>query len=340
MISRRSISAALGIALTLALAPRADAAPPRISGLSSVTRLSERDRDDIRENAEYWSARLESDRADEVDIAQAKLLDPLKAVRVGELFRFEYSKALVPYLKKVVADAQPHAAVNGLQIAGMLGTPNALKIITDHASIENEKRFSVRLWAANAFPLAIRQKVLPDNDINKALRQFGRAAAQETKWLVLQRQFEAIASVKNRVSRDVLITVLKATADRMGGEPGPSELMLATYPALVLVRDEFIDLDAADAESIGKSLAPVLCDVCTVAKKHWDGAQADAAASESYRGAVKVSESLLKMIDNQERPRQAGPRTELAPAWIRRDRVRFEGDHDNWREVLAGPPYN
>ncbi len=340
MTSRRFISAALGIAAVLMIAPRAESTPPRISDLSDATRLSERDRDEIRESVEYWCARLGSAQADEVDAAQSKLVEPLKAVRVGQIFRLEYSKALVPRLKEVIKGADPHAAVNGMQIAGLLGTPNALEIITDHAGIEDEQRFAIRLWAANAFPLAVRQRVLPENDINKALRRFGQAATQEDNWLVLRRQFEAVASVNNRVSRDVQVNVLKAIADRMEKETGPSELMQATYPALVLLRNRFLELRAADQESVGTELAPVLCDLCTVANMHWDSAQADADASSSYRGTVRVSENLLKLIDARVRPRQSGPRTELGPAWIDRDKDRFEADHDKWRQVLTGPPYN
>ena len=156
----------------------------------------------------------------EVDEARAKLIEPLRAVRVGKLFRVEYSKAVVPYLEKVILDGSTHAAVNSLQVAALLGTPEALKVILAHASIEDEDDFGIRLWAALAFPIAVEQGVLPQNKINEALRQLEKAASHEAaaaggadaqyQWLVLQRQFEAIASVENSVSRDVQVKVLKA----------------------------------------------------------------------------------------------------------------------------------
>ena len=139
-----------------------------------------------------------------------------------------------------------------------------------------------------------------------------------------------IASVRNEVSRDVQINVLRATAGRMAEvQSGPSDLMRAAYPALKLMRDEYLELELRDPdqlESFGKALAPALCDVCTVANQHWKLAQSDAAARVNYGGAVQISENLLKLIDSRVRPRQDGPRTELGPAWRNRDEQRFAAE--------------
>lgn len=322
------------------------AAPARISHLVDNASLSERDRDDIRRYALHWTGSRESA---EVDEARAKLIEPLRAVRVGKLFRVEYSKVVVPHLEKVILDGSTHAAVNSLQVVALLGTPEALKVILAHASIEDEDDFGIRLWAALAFPIAVKQGVLPQNKINEALRRLEKAASHEAaaagaadaqyQWLVLQRQFEAIASVKNSVSRDVQVKVLKAVTLAMEKQQGPSDLMQATYPALMLILNQYLTLDPANRETVGKSLAPVLCDLCTVAAAHWGNAQVDDAARKSYGGAVHISENLLKLIDARVRPDQARPRTQLGPAWRNGDKNRFERDHNKWREVLLGSPY-
>jgi hypothetical protein len=156
---------------------------------------------------------------------------------------------------------------------------------------------------------------------------------------LLRRQFEAISSVKSQTSREVQVKVIKAVTEAMEVRKGPSDLMQATYRALLLIRNEYIDLPPADQEMMGKSLAPVLCDLCTVAAAHWDNAQKDKNAREAYGGAVHVSENLLKMIDARIRPNQAGPRTELGPAWRNARKEQFANDHDKWRNLLLGPPY-
>jgi hypothetical protein len=327
------------------------AAPARISNLVDKSNLTERDRGDIHEYAEFWGRQLDEAAPAGVDEARGKLGDPLRAVRVGEVFRFEYSDAVVAQLDKIVNDGSPHAAVNAIQILALLGTPASLEVILDHTSIEQEPDFGIRLWAAIGFPTAVRQNALPNNEINKALRDLGEAAASEaraavnkrdddeTRWLLLRRQFEAISSVKSQTSREVQVKVIKAVTEAMDTRQGPSDLMQATYRALLLMRNEFLDLPAADQERMGKSLAPVLCDLCTVAAAHWDNAQKDKTARESYGGAVHISENLLKLIDARVRPNQTGPRTELGPAWRNARKEQFTNDHDKWRTLLLGPPY-
>ena len=227
MIGRCSISAPL--LATLA------AAPARISNLVDKRNLSERDSGDIREYAAFWGRQLhEAPAPAGVDEARAKLGDPLRAVRVGEVFRFEYSDAVVVHLDKTVRDGSPHAAVNALQLLALLGTPASLEVIVAHASIEQEPDFGIRLWAAIGFPTAVRQNALPNNEINMALRDFGEAAASEalaavnmgqddkTRWLLLRRQFEAISSIKSRTSREVQVKVIKAVTEAMDKRQGPA----------------------------------------------------------------------------------------------------------------------
>lgn len=331
--------AAVCLAAPLSPILTAQAVPPRISNLADSVRLSDREKQEIAQYAEYWVKGLSAQGADEVDDAAGKLTEPLRAIQVSDVFRLEYAQTLVPHLDDVIDEGHPHAAVNAMQIVALLGTPNALDLITSHASVANEQNSSIRLWSAKAFPLAVQQGIVDDIEINRALRAFGQAAGQEDRWLVLRRQFEAIASVESTVSRDVLVGALDATAVRMEGQPGPSDLMQATYPALLLLRNEYLELKPPDQKAIGTSLAPVLSSLCNVAQKHWDSAQEDARASRSYRGTVQVSENLLIMIDANVRPRQAGPRTGLGPAWDQRDRRRFEDDNNKWHEVVSGPPY-
>jgi hypothetical protein len=91
---------------------------------------------------------------------------------------------------------------------------------------------------------------------------------------------------------------------------------------------------------MGKSLAPVLHDLCTVAQVHWDRAQADAAARQSYGGAVNISENLLKVIDSRVRPATPPPRSEMWPAWSDRDKARFVTGNNQWGSVIKQPPYS
>ena len=352
MIGRCSISGLLLVTVAATLQSTLAATPARLGNLVDKSNLTERDRRDIRQYAEFWGRQLLHEGAPaDVNQARGKLGDPLRAVRVGEVFRFEYSDAVVIHLDKVVREGSPHAAVNAMQVLALLGTPSSLKVMLAHSNILQEPDLGIRLWAAIGFPTAVRQNALPNNEINKALRDLGVAAANEartaigkrdddkTRWLLLRRQFEAISSVKSQTSREVQVKVIRSVTEAMDNQQGPSDLMQATYRGLMLIRNEYLRLPAADQEMMGKSLAPVLCDLCTVAAAHWDSAQEDDIARESYGGAVHVSENLLKMIDARVRPNQKGPRTELGPAWRNGKKGQFTNDHDKWRTLLMGPPY-
>ncbi len=342
MKSRCSILGGLLALATVAIGTSVHAGPPsRINHLVDKPQLSEPDRANIRKYAEFWSDRLaRAEGPADVDDAKAKLVDPMRAVRVGDVFRLEYARSVVAILDKAVQEAPPHAAVNALQVVARLGTPASLEIILSHASVEDEQEYAIRLWAAKAFPVAVQQNVLPANDIDRGLRDLGDAASREPEPLILRRQFEAIASINSPLSRDLQVKVLKAAMEAMEGQEGPSDLMAAAYVALMIIRNEYLALPPADKDTLGKALAPVLCDLCTVAAAHWDSAQEDDAARSSYGGAVLASEYFLKLIDAQVRPQQSRPGTELGPAWRDRQKGRFDSDHAKWRSLLERPPYN
>ena len=337
-MSRFCILGLLVAAITAAAAVAAP--PPRITQLADAASLSEGDRSAIREYAEYWCNELANEDPAIVDEARERLADPLvRPVRVTEVFRFAYSDPLLPHLQGILREGTPQAAVSAMQIAGKLGTPQALETITDHASSDDEQAFGIRLWAAKSFPIAVGQKALPPNEIDRAVRLFGDAAGREPNWLVLRRQFEAIASVDGGASRDEQVRVLRSTTDRMDKEEGPCDLMQAAYPALKLMLDQYLRLDPNQQKDFGKELAPVLIDLVSVAQNHWDSAQEDAVARGVYGGAIHISENLLRLIDGTVRPRSAGPRTELGPAWQNRQKSRFSDDQEKWRSVVSQPPY-
>ena len=342
MNSRRSISGALLILLLVATTSTAGAGPPHpISNLAASATINAAQQARIREYAEYWCDQLAEASPEGVAKVRGKLLEPLRALRVGDVFRWEYAKACLPRLEPLIAGDNPHAAVNGMQVVATLATERAVELIIRRCDVEVEERAGARLTAAKCFPIAVRQKTLTDNDINRALRNLGHAAAREHDWLVLRRQFEAIASVQSPVSREVQVAVLRTMTQAMAKQQeGPSDLMRATYPALKLVRDQYLRMDdRAEQKPFGKVLAPVLCDVCTVANDHWDNAQDDPGAKAIYGGAIHITENLLRYIDPELRPGKGAPKTQLGPSWRKRDKPRFETDHSKWRAVLSAPPY-
>ncbi len=330
------------VLLAVATTPLAQAAPPArgITNLANRAFLDPADKNRIHDWAQYWSDELAAGDPAAVARARAKLIEPLKAVQVGGVFRLEYASVLLPALQEIIGGGNPHIAFNATQVVGVVGTDRALEILVSHCDVADEQSLGIRLCAAESFKTAVRQGAITPNEISRGLRRLGNAAGREEHWLVLRRQFEAIYSVDSDVSRDVQLKVLQRTTARMSDNPtGPSDLMRALYPALKFLRDGYIKLPRAQQGPFGKVLAPVLCRVCSVANGHWEKAQDDPEAKKIYGGAIQISETLLRVIHGRVQPDRIPPRTALDRAWREKDKPRFDSDHVKWQGILAKPPY-
>ena len=338
MTSRFSISSALLVLCAVAAVEAAP--PPSVNHLVDQTRFSQQDRDQVRRYTDYWCDQLATASPEKLRDVRRKLLEPLRDLRVRPLFRDEYSRAALPQLEGIIDGDNPHPAYCAIQAVAYLGTDRALDALVSHCDPETEQRLSIRLSAAKNFIPLVQRGDLAEAAVTRAVRQLGQAAGRETNWLALLRQFEAIASVDDPVSRDVQVEELRVTTQRMARKDnGPSPMMKALHRALVQVRNEYLNLKAFEQERFGQSLGPVLCNVCTVAKAHWDRAQDDSAAKNTYGAAIQLSEGLLKLIDPDGRPGQRSPKTALGPAWQNRDVPRFDADHILWRNILNRPPF-
>lgn len=330
----------LGVVVSAALGD-----PRPIAGLVGQSALTPQQRDQIRTYGEFYCNQLATGDIPAVERAKRQLLDPMRAPMVTGEFRLAYSKVLTPGLAGVIDGDSPHAAVNALQLLGFLGTPTALNVLKDHLDSKDEDCFEIRLWAARAFRMAAEAGRLDADDLNPLLRQLGAACRSETDPPVLRRQFEAIASVDSSIARDVLLSAIGKKLDELQGQAEPSRLMEAIYPALLRLRDQYLNprLTAADQKVFGKDVAHLLCKVFEVGWAHWDNIQANEQTrteiGRSYRGAIRLAENFLKTIDRTVRTAEP-PRTQLGAAWENADKSRFKAEHQAWRDVLTGPPYN
>ena len=330
----------LGVVVSAALGD-----PRPIAGLVGQSALTPQQRDQIRTYGEFYCNQLATGDIPAVERAKRQLLDPMRAPMVTGEFRSKYSRVLTPRLTAVIDGDNPHAAVNAMQLLGFLGTPAALDVLQDHIDSKDEDCFAIRLSAAKAFRMAAEAGRLEADDLNPLLRQFGAACRSETEPPVLRRQFEAIASVDSSVARGALLSAVGKKLEELQRQTEPSPLMEAIYPALVRLRDQYLNLrlGAADQKVFGKDVAHLLCKVFEVGLAHWDKIQSDELTrteiGRSYRGAIRLAGSFLKTIDRTVRAAEP-PRTQLGAAWENADKSRFEAGHQDWHAVLTGPPYN
>lgn len=332
----------LTVILMLLFAAPVAAQPASITPLASAPgALTDRDREAIVSYARYWTAQLSASNGEAVSLARRRLLEPLRSPGIRLIFRDEYSRAAVPELERIVNEANGSIPlVNALQIMGSFGTEQAMRTLVDRADPDTEPRMAARLWAANGFRLAVDQNVIGRDRLTPYIRDLSRAAERETHWMVLLREFEALSTVSNELARESQINVLTAALDRVESDHDESaQLMHAVRRALVLFREQYLQLNPTEQRTMGAMLAPQLGRVLALGQSQWEQAMADSAIKTVYHGAIQLAETQLRIIDQQLRSNGDTPRTTLDSAWSRTDQAAYSSDVAKWSTILDRPPY-
>jgi hypothetical protein len=335
---------ALAVFASLVCAGPATAAsePAPIMHLVSASEpFTQQQRQQIRAWAAGWARDLASGDPDRVNQGRRRLLEPLRATTVRPLFREAYSEELIREVESILnGDAELFVAVNALQVAAMLGTESAARLMTTRADPVSEPRSQVRLWAVHGVRTVFRQGTLDEGRYPGILRDLSRAASRETDWIVLQRHFDALGSAGTENARERQIALLNEILDRIErSDSGPNELIRAVHYAVVAFREQFINLRRSEQLSFGTQAAPVIARVFDIASKHWEKVD-DANVMQSYGGAVQISETMLGIIDDLVRGQNAAPRTNIVHAWNNRNRQSFLQETERWTVVLRQPPYS
>ena len=347
-IHRKSCFSALVLvmcaAATFTMASRHAVAlqPPSINQLVTIaTEFSDQQRQQVEDYAQYWVPELLSDNLERVRLAKRRLLEPFGVLGIRRVFRDEYARAAVPELEKVIGSANTFAAVNAVQITAEFQNDVALSALQARSGAQ-ESRWQIRLWAARGIERIVRSaEDIPPRSIDLAVRELSRAGENESHWLVLQRQFEAIAAAKTERSQEAQVSLLERTLQRIAEDASePSELMMPVHRSLLLLRNQLLDptLPSSQLRSLGTETAPLLGQVLEIGILHWDAADADENVRLSYHGAMSVAKALLELVDSQVRGPQA-QRPTITTAWGNGNKSTFEADVARWQSVLNAPPY-
>ncbi len=289
----------------------------------------------IQRYADHWLRRLAGDDADEVAEAADELLDPPSNQLATAAFRIAYSKATLEGLERVLEDGSTYQAVQAMKVTSFLGSRDAMELAMRHVSAANEPRWKVRLWAAKGARILLAQ-LQRDNarpaQIDGYLRRILTASHLEDNWVVLLRDFEAMASVRREVGREAQVEALQKAIDRMEqASRAPSDLMLAVCRVIDSLLIQYIDpaLSLDDQRKFGRALGVQLARVYEIAEMHWDKAQSAEQANKAYERAISGSDRLLQLIDSTLQT-TSGSGPELRPAWISGNRVQFESGTKTW----------
>ncbi len=351
MYRRKRNIRAFAVFCVLALASIAVAAPPGSLGTipQTLKPLTDSEKRQVTEYVQYWADQLGEPRTSAGDAAKAaqKLIDPPNAGNVSSIFLSAYAREATPLLENILNGDSNFTAVQAAKVMGFLGTPDALEKLLPWCDASREDRTAVRLLASRGCQVLInrtvKDQVINERQLSSALRQLKQAAVDESNWLVLHRQFEALAAAKNETARLRQLEVFEAVVRNLERRPDEtSPLMQSLTRAMSSLRDQYLnDFNVYQQQlDFGANLAPLLGRVFELANVHWEAAQPDPSAKESYEQAINISESLLSVIDHSVRAGSQSPSTNLPIAWNTGDRPRFQTDIKTWMNVLQAPPYS
>jgi hypothetical protein len=330
------------------------APPPTISQLTNIARLpDDGQRTMIERYARYYAEKLGSADATEVQAGRSSLGQPLRSLQITRFFRDAYSDALLPALDPVIRGGKTALGpINAMQLVAQLSTEQALDVLKENCSEQQQDRMAVRLWAARGFSTAIAQGradgLIPDHRLPSAIRELGAAARVESDWRVLQWQFDSLGRIDHPVAREEQRQVFGAVLDRMAASDTATALVNALglhndersrpQGPLLSLRKVFLDATPTEQATIGVEMGKRLVRLLEIAEKHWDSAHAQGRLRAAYHRAVRIAESQFATIHFT--LSNGNVSTSLDEAWQASDRDAYKADLDRLRDLISRAPYS
>ena len=176
------------------------AAPQSIDRVVGNSDISEEGENKIQAYAEGWSEELGSSDFEQMEFAYKKLIAPFAPeAHMTPYARSLYGKYLKSGLSNLLSRTNKNeaAAVDALQVIGLLGTEQGCGILLNHADSGTEPRSALRLWATVGLGSSFLTGELAPNRIERYARLLSNYVNKERAWYVLARQFDSLAALQS-----------------------------------------------------------------------------------------------------------------------------------------------
>jgi len=351
---------AVGLVLASCNVARAQSAPqPLPLNIINAVDLTEAQKAQLKGYVDYWVGKL-SCAAESVDVERARdeLIRPLGGInqQISPSFRLEYSLLVLPPLQALMTAGCPnnqHVLPNALLVVESLSTDKAANLLLQHADIQGQKSFQLRLTAARACQVILSKGNLEPRRYAEAARKLRDAVGRETEhriagWhLSALNVADAAAPSDDRAKiREHFVEAVNALVKRVQATPSnphPSPLIEPLQQAFGDLRKKFItnQISPAERPDVAKKLGWSVGQVLQIVLDNWDAAQdkKDSPRHGVFTLTVGVVESALPTLDGFARGPGKSPTTNLRKAWDAGDKATFAAETKKWLDVLAQPPY-
>jgi hypothetical protein len=293
----------------------------------------------------------------EVTAARNALIEPARDPSATPIFRRSYSQAVLAELKPVVTGKDLRRAVNALQIARFLRSPEAVDLIVERISPTAESDQNKRLAAASTLAAAVTDADLSPVQCDGITRDLLAAATAEKDDQVLVQEMKVLAGISRRsglpaasaeAALAAQVKVFTTLADSVAASPKADARMTSVARALVMLRNQWLDLPRPLATKVGPSLGRPIGTVLQTADGHWETARSDPETQSAYEIGVATSETLLRLVDRIMRPTaypapKPGVKDDearvLASSWTGNMKDAFSAEVKRWMGIIGAAPY-
>ena len=305
-----------------------------------------------------WAKDLSgSDDPGEVTAARNALTEPARDPSATPIFRRNYAQAVLAELKPVIEGKDLRRAVNALQVVRFLRSPEAVDVIVERISPSAESDPNKRLAAASTLAAAVTDADLSPVQCDGISRDLVAAAKAEKDDQVLVQEIKVLAGISRRAGLPAASTeaalagqvkVFTGLTDSVAASPKADARMASVARALVMLRNQWLDLPRPLATKIGPSLGRPIGMVLDTADRHWETARSDAETQSAYEIAVATSETLLRLVDRTMRPAaypapKPGAKDDearvLASSWTGNMKDAFSAEVKRWMGIIGAAPY-
>lgn len=265
----------MAVAITASTAAAQQAASLPNSIVAASAPLSARDSQALTEFVAAWASQIAEGEPLRVNQARGELISPARSPSATPIFTRAYSEAVVPALGPIVGGDDTFRAINALQVARFLKSPEAVELIVVRVDPAQESERAKRLVAAGLLAGAIRDGQLNPVQLDGTTRRIASIAATEADWMVLLQLMEALDAVANLpntpqasldLARRSQLTVLEATVSRMKGPDGDPELIEAIYRSLLELRNQLVRMSSSQRAAFSRQFGPIFASIETTAK--------------------------------------------------------------------------
>ncbi|MSR18672.1 MAG: hypothetical protein EXS00_05820 [Phycisphaerales bacterium] len=275
----------------------------------------------ISQFVQYWSTELDSDSPQEIRMARVELARPLNGLRVTDVFRLEYSTALVPVLSNMTKNGSLIQAVNAVGVLRALGTEQAMVALRESASKRMQPRVQIRIASAGALATIAASVRLTQAKADPITRSIGEDAASETDWMALYGDLSALSTLSSNPNIPAgsqeeafrgLIRALDMATERAAKGGASAVLMQAVWRSLGDLRDAVAKTPSAKLPILANQVRILLPKIVMAAQ---NCPAAEAETQLSFKGASAIAETLMRRLPAPTKY-EVGDDSKLKNAWV------------------------